>query len=144
MRQLEPLINECTQLFTDAMYSLSLSADNKNNQQPIDFGQWLQWYTFDSIGKISFNRLLGFMQNREDSRGTIAALDGFARYSSAVGQLPELHRCLLGNVTLQRFMGSVPALAKMNAFGKTEEVCFVSTFFFLSGSFSVVWMKALG
>ena len=117
VRQLEPMINDCTKLFTDAMHSFS--------GQPIDFGEWLQWYAFDVIGKISFNRTLGFLENREDRLGTINALGGFFKYTSAMGQLPELHGCLLGNATLQGFMSSIPGLEKMNAFRRTEKVCFL-------------------
>jgi hypothetical protein len=96
------------------MYSLS--------GHPTDFGLWVQWYAFDVIGKLTFNQTLGFLGNKEDRLGMIDALNGFFRYSSAVGQVPELHRFLLGNVRLQGLINRTPWLEGMDAFMRTEKV----------------------
>jgi hypothetical protein len=114
LRQLEPMVNDCSKLFVDAMYSLK--------GEPIDLGEWVQWYAFDVIGKITFQQTFGFMENREDKLGTINALDGGFRYSSAIGQVPELHPFLMGNVKLQSVINNTPGVEKMNSFKRTEKV----------------------
>jgi cytochrome P450 len=58
IRQVEPMIEECTKIFMGIMSELS--------DHPINLGEWLQFYTFDVIGAISFNRRFGFLEERRD------------------------------------------------------------------------------
>ncbi|KAJ6005379.1 cytochrome P450 [Penicillium sp. IBT 35674x] len=50
INSLEPFADECTGIFIDAMRDLE--------GQQIDLGAWLQWYAFDVIGAITFQRRL--------------------------------------------------------------------------------------
>jgi cytochrome P450 len=46
IRQLEPLVDECTDIFINEMA--------KRSPTPVDFSSWLQWYAFDVSGAITF------------------------------------------------------------------------------------------
>jgi hypothetical protein len=74
------------------------------------FGTWLQWYSFDVIGAITFQQRFGFMEERKDVRDMIAGLEFGLWYGSLVGQIPELHPWILGNPVLNHVMATVPAL----------------------------------
>ena len=96
LKQLEPLVDECSSLFLNAMYDLA--------NQPVDLGKWVQWYAFDVIGMISFHRSFGFLERREDRNGIINKLEVGAKYSTIIGQVPFLHQYLLGSKAFLRLM----------------------------------------
>ena len=114
LRQLEPLVDECNVLFENAMTCLV--------GQPLDFGEWLQWYAFDVIGNITFSQTFGFLKNREDSHNIIAGLEAGTRYNTSIGQIPEWHPWLLGNESLLNFLMVIPAVAKANPITILNEV----------------------
>ncbi|KIX01166.1 uncharacterized protein Z518_08891 [Rhinocladiella mackenziei CBS 650.93] len=68
--------------------------------KPVDLGTWLQWYAFDAIGAITFSSRFGFMEERRDIENMIEGIDFGLFYAGIVGQIPFLHRFLLGNMTL--------------------------------------------
>lgn len=68
--------------------------------QSIDLSVWLQWYAFDVIAYITFQRRFGFIEQRRDVNGMIAALDFVLQYVRVIGQYPEWHPWLVGNRTL--------------------------------------------
>ncbi|KAJ5678347.1 cytochrome P450 [Penicillium maclennaniae] len=76
--------------------------------QIIDLGAWLQWYAFDVIGAITFQRRFGFMEKREDVIGMIAGLEAGLRYAGVVSQIPRLHHWFLGNIWVAKFMAAQP------------------------------------
>ncbi|KPM41703.1 hypothetical protein AK830_g4860 [Neonectria ditissima] len=94
IRTLEYLVDPCSEIFTEAMLDLQ--------GQVVDLGEWVQWYAFDVIGAITFSRRFGFMEKRQDINHVIAGLETGLLYAGIVGQVPWLHRFLLGNVTLRR------------------------------------------
>jgi Cytochrome P450 len=104
MKNFEPYADECTKIFISTMQDLE--------GQPVDLGEWLQWYAFDVIAYISFQRRFGFMEERRDVGGMIGALDGGLNYVKIIGQFPALHPWLLGNrrlVTLiKRLFPDIP------------------------------------
>lgn len=112
LRKLEPLVNDVSKLFLDAMHSLK--------GEPIDLGEWLQWYAFDVIGKITFHQTFGFIENREDKMGMIGDLETWTVASSVLGQVPELHRIFVGNLWMQILLSNTPKLKKLNPFKKSE------------------------
>lgn len=61
IRSMEPLADECTGIF--------LAATDNLAGELVDLGTWLQWYAFDVIGAITFQRRFGFMEERKDVWG---------------------------------------------------------------------------
>lgn len=103
MKNFEPYADDCTKIFLSAMQDLE--------GQAIDLGVWLQWYAFDVIAYISFQRRFGFLEERRDVGGNIDALNKGLDYVKVIGQFPGLHPWLLGNkrlVGLLKKMVTVP------------------------------------
>ncbi|KAL2859238.1 cytochrome P450 [Aspergillus pseudodeflectus] len=109
MKNFEVYTDECTQIFMDAMLVLE--------GQSLDFSNWLQWYAFDVISAITFQRRFGFMEQRRDVDDMIGKIDTGLQYVKIFGQLPFLipimRRALLSKQfqrlnllpdTLDRFM----------------------------------------
>ncbi|EMC93694.1 hypothetical protein BAUCODRAFT_76509 [Baudoinia panamericana UAMH 10762] len=92
--KMEPAIDECSKLLLDKMHEY---ADRK---EAFDLGTWLQYYTFDVIGEVTFEKKLGFLELGGDVDGMIAAIEGLLLYASHCGQVPEWHPRLLGNPLL--------------------------------------------
>lgn len=82
--------------------------------QPIDMAEWLQWYAFDVIGKITFAQTFGFLENRQDPDKVIDGLEVGTQYNTTIGQIPEMHPWLIGNDRLMDFMMGFPSIAKAN------------------------------
>jgi hypothetical protein len=95
IRTLEPLMDPCSKVLTDAMLDLA--------GQPVELATWLQWYAFDAIGAITFGERFGFMEERKDIEHMIEGLEFGLRYAGVVGQVPYLHPWLLGNLALVKF-----------------------------------------
>ena len=100
IKSLEPVTDECTDIFIQGMKDLEGTA--------VDLGVWLQWYAFDVIGAITFQRRFGFMEKRTDIQGMIGALETGLQYGSIIGQIPELHGYLLGNLWVTGFLKAQP------------------------------------
>jgi len=60
-------------------------------------------YAFDVIGQITFLQKFGFMEQGKDVNNIIDGTWTWMQYASTIGQVPELHKYLLGNVTLSEF-----------------------------------------
>jgi hypothetical protein len=122
LRQLEPLVDECTSLFMDGMSDLA--------GKPVDLGEWLQWYAFDVIGNITFMATFGFLENQADKDGVIDALEMGNRYNTVVGNVPELHPWLMGNERLLKLLMRIPSIRKANPVELIRQVClhFLETF----------------
>ena len=99
MRNYETYADECTSIFAQAMRSL--------HGQPVDLAIWLQWYAFDVIASITFQRRFGFMEQQQDVHNLISGLDAGLQYVKLVGQFPALHPWLMGNRPLMNFLASV-------------------------------------
>lgn len=104
---LESLVDECAQLFIKKLQQMD------NN--PIDLGTWLQWYAFDVIGKITFSKEFGFMEQGKDVRDMISQIEKGLVYTSVIGQYPNLHKyLLLGNPFTLWLTNQIPPLASQN------------------------------
>jgi Cytochrome P450 len=102
IKTLEPFTDECTEIFIQAMKDLEGKA--------VDLGTWLQWYAFDVIGAITFQRRFGFMEKRTDIQSMIGDLDIGLQYAATVGQIPELHPWLLGSLWVTKLLNAQPFL----------------------------------
>ncbi|KAH8742675.1 cytochrome P450 [Diaporthe sp. PMI_573] len=101
IRSLEYLVDPCSEIFIRAMKDLE--------GQVVDLGVWLQWYAFDVIGSITFEKRFGFMEQRRDVNGAISAIE-FLIYGSIVGQVPWFHQFLAETSTFRKLirMLSIP------------------------------------
>lgn len=82
IRNFEPYADECTRIFMDAMRDLE--------GQAVDFAQWLQWYAFDVIGSITFQRRFGFMEQRQDIDDMIKKINDGLEYVKVISQFESL------------------------------------------------------
>ncbi len=103
----EPLTDDCTRILERKLDGLQ--------GKDIDFGTWLHWYAFDVISSITFSNRLGFMENEEDVNGIIAAIEGRLFYNSVIGQVPSMHKWLLGNRFVSKWADKVPAIKRLNS-----------------------------
>ena len=83
MRNYEPYVDECTQLFADAMRDLE--------GQKVDLAVWLQWYAFDVVAGLTFQRRFGFLEQRKDVNDKIGQLDAGLDSIRVLGQYPVLN-----------------------------------------------------
>jgi cytochrome P450 len=96
IRTMEPLVDECSEIFLRSMEDLE--------GQMVDLGAWVQWYAFDVIGMITFNRRFGFMEERKDILDMISSLEFALKYAGLIGQVPYLHPWLAGNQIVMKIM----------------------------------------
>lgn len=108
LQHFEPQVDACTNLFIRTMEEYAM------DQKVVDLGEWLQWYAFDAICAITFNRRFGFMDERKDIQDVIAGIENGLHYGSIVGQTPELHPWLLGNQALMKFLSFSDTVRKAN------------------------------
>lgn len=113
MVELEPVVNECMDIFQRKL--------DKYQDQAIDFGEWLHWYAFDVVTAISFGQRMEFMEQERDVDGIIDSIKGRLVYNATVGQIPELHKFLLGNSVVSYIANYIPAVARMNSSRKIVE-----------------------
>lgn len=114
LRQMEPLIDECTTMFMERMRDLA--------GKPVDFGTWVQWYAFDVIGAITFCKTFGFMEHQTDKHGIMPGIDAGLVYTTIIGQVPEFHWYLFGNHYLIDLLMKIPAVARSNPLAIVEKV----------------------
>ncbi|CAL5872999.1 uncharacterized protein PFLUO_LOCUS7268 [Penicillium psychrofluorescens] len=100
IKALEPFADECTKILVDSLKDLE--------GESVDLGVWLQWYAFDVIGAITFQRRFGFMETRQDFKGMIADIEMVLQYAGTIGQVPALHPWLVGNLWLSKFLAAQP------------------------------------
>ena len=55
------------------------------------------------------------MERGEDVNGIIAAIEGRLFYNSIIGQVPGMHKWLLGNQFVSRLADKVPSLKRLNS-----------------------------
>ncbi|RSM09057.1 hypothetical protein CDV31_007824 [Fusarium ambrosium] len=106
----EPAVDSCTNLLIE---KLSAYADAST---PVDFGEWLQFYTFDVVGEITFAKKLGFLEKGGDVDGMIQAIEDLLVYASSIGQVPVWHNFLMGNPLLPILFPSMEGWNKVLTF----------------------------
>ncbi|CAG9950703.1 unnamed protein product [Clonostachys rosea f. rosea IK726] len=105
LTDLEFKIDHVSKLFMDKL------KEHERNNKNIDLGEWLQWYAFDVIGNLTFSKTLGFVEQSRDIDDMIATLGNFFVYAAVIGQIPYLHKVLVGNPLLPYIM---PAIESFN------------------------------
>ena len=100
IKSMEPFADECSAIFIQAMKDLE--------GQVVDMGVWLQWYAFDVIGAITFQRRFGFMEKRQDVLDMISGIDAGLRYAGIIGQIPAFHPWLMGSRCVMKFLATQP------------------------------------
>lgn len=101
----EPAFDENLNLFMEKMSGFA------KRGQDFDLGLWLQYFAFDVVGQVSIGKRFGFMDRGEDVDNIIHGITGGLTYFSVIGQIPELHKLLLGNPLLRAVM---PSMEKTN------------------------------
>ena len=96
MKNYEQYADECTEIFYNAMRDLEGTA--------VDLAVWLQWYAFDVIACITFQRRFGFLEQRADVGSMMAGIDFVLHYVKIVGQYPGLHPWLVANRTFMKIV----------------------------------------
>ena len=104
---LEPMTDDCIMLLEEKL--------NSKQGQNINFGEWVHWYAFDVITSISFSNKMGFMEQEKDVSGIIEAIEGRLVYNSVIGQVPFLHKYLLGNAFMAAIARKIPAVERLNS-----------------------------
>lgn len=120
IKSLEPFADECTGIFIDAMRDLE--------GQQVDIGAWLQWYAFDVIGAITFQRRFGFMEKREDVQGMIGGLEAGLCYGGVAGQVPWLHSWTMGNLWVGKLLAAQPFINVPNPLRTMVQVRILSLY----------------
>ena len=96
IRSFEPYVDQCTDIFIEKMRA--------HADEAVDLSEWLQYYAFDVVGSITFQRRFGFMAEEKDVDGMMEGIWGLLTYSGIVGQVPSLHKFLLGNIPLMNLL----------------------------------------
>lgn len=112
---LEPLVDKVTQQMITKLRDCSENlVDKSQNSTIVDLGKYLQYYAFDVIGSITFSKTFGFIESGYDRGKVIEGIDFGLLYNSVVGQVPILHKFLLGNPLVSKVMESIPAIEQAN------------------------------
>ena len=114
LKQMEPFVDACNDIFIDSMKDLV--------GQAVDLSQWVQWYAFDVIGKITYMKRFGFMEKRKDESGIIDVLEKGNRYQIILAQIPGLTDWLFGDTPLGRLIQKLPYVQAADPLTKTVDV----------------------
>ncbi|KEF51439.1 uncharacterized protein A1O9_12588 [Exophiala aquamarina CBS 119918] len=82
--EFEPSIDSTTAAFFTRLDSIAARPE----AQPLDFGTWIQYFSFDVIGELTFSRRLGFVKHGRDVEGVIASIAQNFDRNSVLGQMP--------------------------------------------------------
>jgi hypothetical protein len=96
IKTFEQYVDQCTDIFIREMHA--------REGTPVDFSDWLQYYAFDVIAALTFQRRFGFMEEGKDVDDMIGGIWRILSYAGVVGQIPELHWWLLGNRKMMAFL----------------------------------------
>ncbi|KAK1842043.1 cytochrome p450 pisatin [Colletotrichum chrysophilum] len=81
----EPYVDECTDIFAQRFSEIS------DEGRVIDLGHWFQCYALDVIGKITFSKRFGCLDDGGDPQGVIKALDEVLTVSTLTGVYPRVY-----------------------------------------------------
>ena len=119
---LERYVDSCSELFFARLDELFV-----NPRQSCDLGKWLQLYAMDVVAEVTFGQRFGCLAEGGDVSGMMDLIRVFLIYASVIGQVPYLHKILLGNPALPYIFPQID---------KTNHVSNVQAPFLLSGPFS--------
>lgn len=131
IKSMEPFADDCSDIFIQAMRDLE--------GQSVDLGAWLQWYAFDVIGAITFQRRFGFLEKRKDVLGMIEAIEAGLKYGAITGQVPAAHHWLMGNRWFSKLVALLPFLDVPDPLRTIVQVRAGPFFFFFFFGPLIVW-----
>lgn len=99
----EPLVEKTMDVFLNQTQRLFAETGKSCN-----FNQWLQFFAFDVIGDLTWNKRLGFVEKNEDVDGIIEFLGNFLSYAGPV--CPSLHPHNTYPTTKTSQIGQMPTL----------------------------------
>ncbi|KAJ5773323.1 hypothetical protein N7457_008219 [Penicillium paradoxum] len=68
--------------------------DGSNPTKVCDLGKWVNFYTWDVVGKATFSQAIGYLEKGYDFDGTLSTAETAMDYFSIVGQMPILDHWL--------------------------------------------------
>ncbi|RDI84047.1 hypothetical protein Vi05172_g6046 [Venturia inaequalis] len=86
--QLEQFVDNCISLLRTRFSGFV------GSQEYIDIGHWMQLFSLDAIGEISFGKRFGSIETGKDPQNLFSVLEEFLVYAARVGVYPELHSFL--------------------------------------------------
>ncbi|KAH6658491.1 cytochrome P450 [Truncatella angustata] len=99
---LEQYADKCIGLLLERLRQVT-----DDGRKPINPVDWMQYFAFDVLGEINFSKDLGFMEQGTDVDNIIGAIGGILGYVSLIGQVPLVHKFLLGNPLLPKLLPSI-------------------------------------
>lgn len=66
----EAAVDSCSNLLIDKLTPFA------DDSKPVDLGEWIQFYTFDVVGEVTFAKKLGFLEMGGDVDGMIETIEG--------------------------------------------------------------------
>jgi hypothetical protein len=78
----EPLVDSTIRCFEKRMNELYANGSDTI----CDWGQWLQYFSFDFIGEVTFGKRLGFLDTGTDVEGVMKGIERFLVYTALVGE----------------------------------------------------------
>ncbi|KAI1861857.1 hypothetical protein JX265_009360 [Neoarthrinium moseri] len=87
----------------DMVGKLCSEIDSRFAKQGVvcDLGEWIGFYAWDVVGKVTFSQPFGYMQHGRDFDGTLAIADKSIDYFSLVSQMPFLDHWLDKNPVMR-------------------------------------------
>ncbi|CAF9933472.1 MAG: hypothetical protein ALECFALPRED_005602 [Alectoria fallacina] len=79
--ELEPLVDSCVQMFLSRLQTAA------STNTPFEIDAWLQYYSFDCLGSLSFSEDVGFLSSGSDVGLMINAVDRIFDYVALVSGL---------------------------------------------------------
>ena len=73
----------------------------------IDLAQWIQFYAFDCIGALTFDKQIGFLEEGVDIADIQSTIHTYSRYGGVVGVFGEWHPFVFGLLKLIAPKGEV-------------------------------------
>ena len=77
--ELEPLLDDCVNLFISRIREASIPTPRAFN-----IADWLQYYSFDCLGVVSFSKQIGFLKTGTDVGSMIKIVDKIFDYVALV------------------------------------------------------------
>ncbi|KAF7535059.1 hypothetical protein G7054_g5701 [Neopestalotiopsis clavispora] len=78
-----------------------LDQQAKSGDAVVDLGRLFVHFAMDAIFNITFGQTLDFLDSKDGS-GMLTALEKMIAYTGTIGQMPWLHKYLLGNPVMNR------------------------------------------
>lgn len=76
--ELEPVVDSCVQMFVSKLQKSASSGES------VHIEDWLQYYSFDCLGALSFSHDIGFLSSGVDVGSMIHAVDVIFEYVALV------------------------------------------------------------